>query len=174
MSLPGGLSDLTHRGVRLECGDARVIAVAADGAPAIVSAERARGHVVTSAFPVELLLATIPDAHGTADRAWGLYAGLADLAGARDDAGVDHPDLTTGMLRGARGGTFVVTNHSGTPVRTPLRLPPGAHDAGPRLARRALAMGGRRRQSRTLRRPRPDVGHLRQISGQSPVASEEE
>ena len=114
--------------MRLECGDARVVAVAADGAPAIVSAKRGRGHVVTSAFPVELLLATIPDAHGTADRAWGLYAGLADLAGARDEAGVDHPELTTGMLRGARGGTIVVTNHSGTPVHTPLRLPPGAHD----------------------------------------------
>ncbi len=129
LSLPGGLSDLTHRGVRLECADARVIAVSADGAPAVVAAERARGHVVTSAFPVELLLATIPDAHGTADRAWGLYAGLADLAGARDDAGVDHPDLTTGALRGAGGGTVVITNHSGTPVRTSLRLPPGARDA---------------------------------------------
>jgi len=129
LALPGGFSDLTLRSVRLECDDdARVIATGADGEPAIVSARRGTGHVVTSAFPVELLLAGVPDAHGATDGTWGLYAGLADLSGARCAATVDHPDLTAGVLRGARGGTIVLTNHSGATVGTPLRLPPGAHD----------------------------------------------
>ena len=86
------------------------------------------GHVVTSAFPVELLLAGVPDAHGATDGTWGLYAGLADLSGARCAATVDHPDLTTGVLRGARGGTIVLTNHSGATVGAPLHLPRGARD----------------------------------------------
>jgi len=130
-----GFDDLLLRGVRLECGDARVIAVQQDGEPALVLADRGAGHVVTCAVPVELLLAGEPDAHGPGDGSWRLYAGLADLSGARDGAWASHPDLTNGELRGPGGGTLVVTNHSGAPVRAPLRLPAGAHNAalvGPR------------------------------------------
>jgi hypothetical protein len=81
---------------------------------------------VTCAVPVELLLAREPDAHGPGDGSWRLYAGLADLSGARDGACASHPDLTHGELRGPGGGTLVVTNHSGAPVRAPLHLPAGA------------------------------------------------
>ena len=139
---PGDPGDLTRRGVRLECGDARTIAVDADGAPAVVCAARGRGHVVTSAYPVELLLAAVPDAHGPADRTWGLFAGLADLADARAAAGVDHPDVTTGVLRGERGGAMVVTNHCGEKVETTLRLPSGAGDPVIVSADGRSALGG--------------------------------
>jgi hypothetical protein len=90
---------------------------------------------VTCAYPIELLLARVPDAHGPDDGSWRLYAGLADLCGARDGACARHPDLTNGELRGSGGGTLVVTNHSGAPVRAPLRLPAGARNValvGPR------------------------------------------
>ena len=130
----GGLDDLILRGVRIECGDAQVIAVRHDGEPVLVSAPRGAGHVVTCALPIELLLAAVPDGHGPRDGSWGLYAGLADLSGARDEARVDHPELTCGSLRGHVGGTLVVTNHSPAPVRAPLRLPAGAHDAAARGA----------------------------------------
>jgi hypothetical protein len=117
--------DLLHRGVLLECGDAQTMAVDADGRPALVHAARGAGHAVTCAYPLELLLAAAPDAHGPADQSWAVYAGLAALAGA-STAGADHPSLTTGVLRGRRGETMVVTNHSGDTVTTELRPPQGA------------------------------------------------
>jgi hypothetical protein len=129
ISVPDGHDELVLRGVRLECDDARVIATRADGEPALVHARRGTGHVVTCALPVELLLAAVPDAHGPLDLSWGLYAGLADLSGARGDAGAAHPDVTSGTLAGQRGGTLVVTNHSPAAVRAPVRLPAGAGGA---------------------------------------------
>ena len=128
-SLPGGRqdSDMLHRGVVLEPSDGHVIALASRGEPALVGAERSAGHVVTCAFPVELLLAAQSDTHGPDDSSWGLYAGLAGLsAGAA--AGVDHPSLTTGILSGSRGHTIVVTNHSDETVTASLRLPAGARE----------------------------------------------
>jgi hypothetical protein len=69
-----------------------VIAVDAASAPALVTATRRAGHAVTLAHPLELLLARTPDAHGPGDRTWGIYAGLAALAGVADPASVAHPD----------------------------------------------------------------------------------
>ncbi len=77
----------------------------------------------------------LPDAHGPATGAWGiLYAGLVELAGVREVACVDHPDVTTGALRGEAGGLVAVTNHGPSRVQAGLRLPPGtvvAHAYGP-------------------------------------------
>jgi hypothetical protein len=66
----------------------------------------------------------MPDAHGPDDRTWGLYAGLAELAGIEPI--VAHPDVTTGVLLGTGGGLTTITNHSGNPVSTELRPPGGA------------------------------------------------
>jgi hypothetical protein len=77
---------------------------------------------VTCAYPVELLLADTPDAHGPDDRSWGLYAGLADLADARGPVRTDAPDVVTGTLTGPRGGLTVLTNHAPTPVDLALHL----------------------------------------------------
>jgi hypothetical protein len=128
ISVPDGHDELLLRGVRLECEDARVIATREDGEPALVHALRGAGHVVTCALPIELLLAAVPDAHGPLDASWGLYAGLADLADARGDAGMSHPEVTSGALRGPGGGILIVTNHSLGKVRAPLRLPRDARD----------------------------------------------
>jgi len=38
-------------------------------------------------------------------------------------AGADHPDVTSGELRGPAGGLLALTNHTSTPVRVPVRLP---------------------------------------------------
>ncbi|TYB41084.1 glycoside hydrolase 5 family protein [Actinomadura chibensis] len=123
LELPGAPDDLATRGARIATADARTIAVDADGEPVLVVADRAAGHTVVCAEPVELLLARIPDAHRR-HAAWhGLYAGVADLADAREDAHADHPDATTGTLRGPDGGLVTVTNHSGADVTTRIHLP---------------------------------------------------
>jgi hypothetical protein len=129
LDLPPAAGDPATRGVLLRVADAETIAVDDDGRPVLVVARRGAGSVVTCAHPVELLLALAPDAHGRDDRSWGLYAGLADLAGARDEAGADHPDVVSGCLRGDRGGAVVLTNHADVAVEAPLRLPPGARSA---------------------------------------------
>jgi len=132
LALPPWDGTLGTRGVRLRLADGDVIAVDGDGNPALVRASRGSGHVVTCAFPVELLLAAVPDAHGASDRSWGLYAGLADLVAVTNPsafAGVarsTHPELQVGTLWGDRGGVAVTTNHSATTVEAPLRLPPDA------------------------------------------------
>ncbi len=116
--------DLHLRGVRLALHGATTLAVDGDGAPALVSFPRGLGHAVTCAYPVELLLAAQPDAHGPADRTWGLYRGLADLAGLRPH--IEDPDVVTGALRGSAGGLIAITNHA-TGARTiDLALPEGA------------------------------------------------
>jgi hypothetical protein len=113
---------LRTRGVRLALAGATVVAVDAEGEPALVVAERGPGRAVTCASPVELLLADTPDAHGPDDRTWGLYAGLADLAGARGPARTGHPDVVAGTLSGTRGALTVLTNHAPTPVDVTLRI----------------------------------------------------
>jgi hypothetical protein len=124
--LPAANDDLTTRGVSLGVSDGLVVAEDEEGAPALVVAERGVGRVVTLSFPLELLLARMPDAHGPDDPTWTLYAGLADLAGGRDEAWADHPDVTTGTLRGEQGGLTTMTNHAADAVTVPVHLPPGA------------------------------------------------
>jgi hypothetical protein len=122
-----GEERLHLRGVVLDLGpEVEVIATDAVGNPALVVHAAGDGLVVTCAYPVELLLADVADAHGPADPSWGLYAGVVDLARAAEEARADHPDLTCGSLRGSRGGLLVVTNHAAVPVGAPLRLPAGA------------------------------------------------
>ena len=123
LPLPAWDGELHTRGVRLRHTDAETIAVDADGEPALVVARRGAGAVVTCAYPIELLLATVPDAHRPADRTWGLYDGLAKLAGLRQVTG--HPDVTAGELRGPGGTVTVLTNHGSVPVSVVATLPDG-------------------------------------------------
>ena len=128
-TLPAGDGTLATRGARLALAGGEPVAVDADGDPALVVADCGRGRAVTCAYPVELLLAGVPDAHGPSDRSWGLYAGLAALAGIAGERRVDHPDVTTGDLRGPAGGLIAVTNHGPAGVEVTLRLPDGAEAA---------------------------------------------
>jgi hypothetical protein len=118
--------DLHLRGVTLRVEGSTTIAVDGDGAPALVSFGRGNGHTVTCAYPIELLLAARPDAHGPADRTWGLYRGLADLAGLRPV--VDDPDVVAGALLGPEGGLIALTNHAESPRTIDLALPDGARN----------------------------------------------
>lgn len=131
LELPGDDGTLATRGVRLALAGAEVVAVDADGQPALVIGAGGPGSAVTCAYPVELLLARVPDAHGPADRSWGLYAGIADLARADERPRGDHPDVAIGSLRGPRGGLAVLTNHGSAAVDLTLRLPDAAR--APRL-----------------------------------------
>jgi len=121
---PGGPAhDLHTRGVRLRLSDAQVVAVDAGGDPALVVADRGSGHTVTCAYPVELLLAARPDAHGPGDRSHALYGGVLALAGIEPVAA--HPDVTTGVLRGPAGGLVVCTNHGPMSLEPTLSMPDG-------------------------------------------------
>jgi hypothetical protein len=60
------------------------------------------------------------------DRTWGLYAGLAELAGATDPFAVPHPDVTAGALHGPNGGLIVLTNHGPARLDVPIKAPEGA------------------------------------------------
>ncbi len=134
LSVPAGRADLHGRGVRLKVEDAEVLAVDSHGNPALTRVRRGTGYTVVCAYPVEILLADVPDAHGPEDPWWQVLHGLADLAGIVPLAGVEHPDLTTGLLHGSGGGTLVVTNHGSASVRTTVRLPQDAAPAsGPQL-----------------------------------------
>jgi beta-galactosidase len=121
--LPEGDGSLMTRGIRLEAADGDVVAVDASGAPALVAHRRGTGHAVICSFPVESLLACEADAHGPGDRSWGLYAGLAELAGAADPFAVPHPDVTAGALYGPDGGVVVLTNHGPARRDVPINAP---------------------------------------------------
>jgi hypothetical protein len=118
-----GDGSLATRWARLAMDDGEVVATDADGEPGLVVARRGAGLVVTCAAPVELLLSARPNAHGSLDRSWGLYAGLLAEAGIREPASVDHPDVTCSTLRGRRGGLATVTNHGEAGLQVHLRLP---------------------------------------------------
>lgn len=126
LQIPAAPETLITRGVRLEASDGRVVAIDPDGYPALVVASRGRGHTVTCAEPIELLLARIPDAHRRYPDWWRLYGGLAELSGAREPAWADHPDVTTGVLHGVRGGLVTLTNHGRIGVEVDVHLPDGA------------------------------------------------
>lgn len=126
LALPAGDGSPETRGVRLDAAASDVIAVDASGAPALVAHRKGTGHVVTCSLPVETLVASAADAHGPDDRTWGLYAGLAELAGATDPFAVPHPDVTAGALRGPGGGLTVLTNHGPTRLDVPIKAPEGA------------------------------------------------
>jgi hypothetical protein len=130
LELPPGDGSLATRSATLRAAaGSEVVALDGNGDPALIVARRGSGHAVTLAHPLELLLARTADAHGTGDRTWGVYAGLAAVADAVPAASVDHPDVTTGVVTGPSGGLVTVTNHGPQPLRVPLRLPAGAHDA---------------------------------------------
>lgn len=123
LELPADDGTLATRGVELALAGAEVVAVDSWGQAALVVAAVGTGHAVTCAYPVELLLSRRPDAHGPADRSWGLYAGLADFASLQDRARGDRPDVAVGSLHGPRGGAAVLTNHGPARSDVTLRLP---------------------------------------------------
>jgi len=127
LELPGWGGDLQKRGVRLTDVSGDVVALDAGGDPAIVLTRLGSGTTVVCSYPVELLLAGVPDSHGPEDRSWGIYAGLAEVAGI--DPVVAHPDVTTGTLLGRDGGIVTLTNHSGASVDLEARLPAGSKQA---------------------------------------------
>ena len=119
--LPVDEGSIATRGVRLAPADAQTVAVDADGAPALVVAARQTGWAVTCAYPIELLQAGRADAHGPTDPSWGIYDGVAKLAGVRQPTG--HPDIVSGSLAGDAGTLTVLTNHGPTPLMLEVGLP---------------------------------------------------
>ncbi len=127
LELPPWDGELHTRPVQLALRGAEPIAVDAHGEPALVVARIGAGWTVTSAIPLELQLAGVPDAHGPGDRSWGVYDGVAKLASVLQPSG--HPDVTAGALRGAAGGVAVFTNHGPTSLDLAATLADGSNVA---------------------------------------------
>jgi Cellulase (glycosyl hydrolase family 5) len=142
--LPEGDGTFQTRGVRLRASDARPVALDAQGAPALLVASRGNGHAVTCAYPVELLLAGVSDAHGPNDQSWGIYAGLAALSGSHGRVVADSPEVTTGTLLGPRGGLTAVTNHGPEPMEVELDVTPGTATLTEASGSRLLPSSGER------------------------------
>ena len=124
LALPPGDGTLASGSVLLApAAGSSVVAVDANGAPALVVAERGAGRSVVCAHPVELLLARQPDAHGPGDRSWGLYAGLAAATGTAEAAAATHPGVTSGLLVGPAGALLALTNHGPEAIHATIRLP---------------------------------------------------
>ncbi|MEO8094274.1 MAG: cellulase family glycosylhydrolase [Pseudolysinimonas sp.] len=120
VAMPDGQSDPHLRGVELAVFDAEVVALTADGRPAITVARRGSGSVVVCAHPIELLRAEFADAHESDDLSWLVYRAVAGLGGrAREH----HPATSRQDLRGPHGGVSVVANHSGEPVDVQVEAP---------------------------------------------------
>jgi beta-galactosidase len=119
ITIPAGHADLHLRGARLDVVDATVLAVDADGLPALTVAERGAGQTFVCAYPLELLLAAEPDAHAD-DSTWRIYDAVRRAAGLDAPLGIEHPDLTLGELGGPGGRLVTVSNHSGVPVTVRL------------------------------------------------------
>jgi endo-1,4-beta-mannosidase len=127
LELPVWNGDLHTRGVRLSVTSAQTVAEDTDGAPALVTAEFGAGTTVTCAYPIELLLAGVPDAHSPGDASWGLYDGLAKLAGITQPT--RNPDVTAGVLLGDGGSLTVVTNHASSGCELMVTSPDGSTHA---------------------------------------------
>jgi endo-1,4-beta-mannosidase len=110
------------RGALLEPLDARVLAVDDDGNPVLTIVSRGTGATVVCGHPLELILASIPDAHGSRDNTWRLYNGLVQTSGAQAPATVAHADVTVGVLSGPDGAMLIATNHGSAPIAAPLRF----------------------------------------------------
>jgi hypothetical protein len=78
--------------------------------------------VIVCAYPIELLVAEIPDAHGDADGLWRVYRLVREVAGVEPPVELDSPQLTRGVLRGPRGGILVATNHGREDVSVPVKI----------------------------------------------------
>ena len=99
-----------------------------------------------------------PTRTGRQDRSWGIYAGLATLAGIPQVTG--HPDVTAGELRGPSGTITVLTNHGSAAVAIDGDAPRRAADAGRARAVRVRAARASRRRAAgplALHRARPSV-----------------
>jgi hypothetical protein len=128
--LPPGDGTLATRSATLRAAEgSQVVAVDANGDPALVMARRGAGTAVTLAHPLELLVGRTPDAHGPDDLTWGVYAGLASVAAVSAPVDSGHPDVTTGVLTGPDGGMATLTNHGAVPLRVALTLPSGSGSA---------------------------------------------
>ena len=118
----GAANNLHLRGVELDVIDAKAVATDAAGLPAVTVARRGRGAVIVCAYPIELLAAEIPDAHGDADGLWRVYRLVREVAGVEPPVELDSPQLTRGVLRGPRGGILVATNHGREDVSVPVKI----------------------------------------------------
>ncbi len=112
---------LQGMGVALKVQGGRVIARDQDGRPAIVVRDVGQGHGVLCAYPIEHMLAVVPNALEGDSRVWHLYRALKRLAGIRSPFGADDPAVELGCLRGAKRDYVVLVNHTPHPAAGTVR-----------------------------------------------------
>ncbi|MGA9595422.1 MAG: beta-galactosidase, partial [Acidimicrobiia bacterium] len=89
-----------------------IVAVDADGRPAIIANQHGSGHTLLSAFPLECYQARTPNAFSTGEPTHRLYRALAEWSGITPFMTTDQPSVEVGILSGDHEGYAVVTRHT--------------------------------------------------------------
>jgi beta-glucosidase len=124
LRFPAGGSDTTRSRLPVRAAGARVVAVDADGQPALLVREVGTGRLVLSTVPVEAFAAYRPNANP--DDSWRLYRALAAAAGVAPAATVDDPRVHVDRL--VEPGSVWLVNISRGEVKAPIQLAAPAHD----------------------------------------------
>jgi hypothetical protein len=91
---------------------ARVLARDQDDNPAVLVHELGQGHTVLCAYPVEHMLAVMPNAFEGESSRWRLYRALKELAGIQSFFSVDRPEVEVGCLIRAEKDYVILVNHT--------------------------------------------------------------
>jgi endo-1,4-beta-mannosidase len=124
LRFPAGGSDTTRSRLPVRAAGARVVAVDADGQPALLVREVGAGRLVLSTVPVEAFAAYRPNANP--DDSWRLYRALAAAAGVEPAATVDDPRVHVDRL--VEPDSVWLVNTSRAEVKAALRLAAPAYD----------------------------------------------
>jgi endo-1,4-beta-mannosidase len=96
----------------LEVDGGQVIAVDANGKPALVARTLGRGKTLLAAFPIELYLSSQASAFEGKDKTHRLYQALVQWAGIQRTVWTDQTSVEAGALNAKDHGYLIVVNHS--------------------------------------------------------------
>jgi endo-1,4-beta-mannosidase len=96
----------------LEAKDGEVIAVDANGKPALVAHKVGKGTTLLCAFPIELYLSGQAMAFEGNDQTHRLYQALVEAAGVKRTVWTDQTQVEVGALNAKDRGYLIVVNHS--------------------------------------------------------------
>lgn len=105
-------ADVTQWAATLDIAGGTVVAIDADGRPALVAHEYGTGHVLLSAYPLERYQALKPNAFDLPEPTHRIYRALAEWSGHTPMMTTDHPSVEVGVLGGDGRGYAIVVNHA--------------------------------------------------------------
>ncbi len=99
---------------------AGVIAIDADGRPALLENRIGKGRIVLSTYPIERYLLGGVEAH-EGDSTYRLYRALRDVAGITPAFDLEHPNVELGVLEASDRSALWLVNHGWNEARVTIR-----------------------------------------------------